>query len=763
MVTVVLVFAALCVAVKGYLADSPSVAEACRASECSGTWNAWADRIAPVNGAPLKLQCDVASGHLPIGFSLPMLYEGNFDLCSTFQDAHFCRIEVSGMPGLILPIPGGRKYNTSAWTVGAFRLDQCVNKSCDIAALKSSFVSQLEGLVKKILDMLHLEKEEELVIGLIESFAQNVTVTCSGFDGKQIDAVGWFIIALLVFLSTCTVFGTLVATYAPTGRLGHWKVVRWFDASHNLNRLMAPIPGDFNILNGIRFFSMCWVISGHAVLMYAGTLSNQTAMARYLESFSFMFLRSAEYAVDSFFFLSAFLGCWGLLNSLRKRSLTLKSYCMIMFARYIRLTPTYFLVVFTYWKILPGLSSGPDWEAGMHDIDTHCSRGWVYNMLYVNNLFPWGLASTMEECAGWTWYLANDFQFFLLLPVLVQLFLVGEHRRHAISRGKAFALQWAPSLSLIVIQLLSTTAIIAGFGGDGSVGANMDPRFQDEVYVKPWCRVTPYAVGILTAFVHFKRVERLGQGGATLGVVTSSWKTLGSVESTPKVRAVHVAAIVGLFAWCFPIYLQYYCKASDHECDIWGGQWLFGFFPSNNWSNVTTAFFYGFAYLGWSLCLAAFCYVLICSEDNEYDVFRLKRFLSAPIFTPLARLTYNAYLFHIPVQTLVHKSARRAESWVGVRVALLDCVGFITCAYGLSFIMYLICEKPVMNMTSILFNRMRKQSTGQPQRNGVMPLDRQHSLVSDPDNEALNLAVVEESDHEGDHASSYTRLNHNNE
>jgi hypothetical protein len=41
---------------------------------------------------------------------------------------------------------------------------------------------------------------------------------------------------------------------------------------------------------------------------------------------------------------------------------------------------------------------------------------------------------------------------------------------------------------------------------DASLSA-VSPLFSDHVYVKPWCRVTPYAIGCALAFVHFERTE----------------------------------------------------------------------------------------------------------------------------------------------------------------------------------------------------------------------------------------------------------------
>ena len=47
-----------------------------------------------------------------------------------------------------------------------------------------------------------------------------------------------------------------------------------------------------------------------------------------------------------------------------------------------------------------------------------CKRYWWTNMLYVNNLVPFKDTFT-EQCFGHAWYLGNDMQFFIILPLFI--------------------------------------------------------------------------------------------------------------------------------------------------------------------------------------------------------------------------------------------------------------------------------------------------------------------------------------------------------
>ena len=57
-------------------------------------------------------------------------------------------------------------------------------------------------------------------------------------------------------------------------------------------------------------------------------------------------------------------------------------------------------------------------------VDDSCPEGWWTNLLYINNLYSGpdpqtGPALNKFGCLGYTWYLANDTQFYILSPILL--------------------------------------------------------------------------------------------------------------------------------------------------------------------------------------------------------------------------------------------------------------------------------------------------------------------------------------------------------
>ncbi len=92
---------------------------------------------------------------------------------------------------------------------------------------------------------------------------------------------------------------------------------------------------------------------------------------------------------------------------------------VLYFNRYYRLTPLLAFVMYFSAFVLNPLASGPG-SAALYTLNRENCRhyGWT-NILYINNYYPRDLS---KGCFGWTWYLANDIQMFLLLPWLVMLY-----------------------------------------------------------------------------------------------------------------------------------------------------------------------------------------------------------------------------------------------------------------------------------------------------------------------------------------------------
>ena len=81
-------------------------------------------------------------------------------------------------------------------------------------------------------------------------------------------------------------------------------------------------------------------------------------------SFAGQVILSAEFSVDSFFFMSGFLATYiGLKKLGAKGAMTpIKMAPFMYLDRFLRLTPCYFFIVFVYTYVSPLVGTGPFWS-----------------------------------------------------------------------------------------------------------------------------------------------------------------------------------------------------------------------------------------------------------------------------------------------------------------------------------------------------------------------------------------------------------------
>ncbi len=645
---------------------------------------------------PVKLPCATASGALPLGVpQLPMYFEGNFDLCDGFKQAHYCTIKTGQ-----LGIPLNPNNIKDVLPLGEFRLNLCVLKECTSSIIKENINGTIDWVVDKVTQLVPSSASSaEQIRQLIES---GLTVSCIDDNHRSLDFVGWLTVSVLILSVLLVLVATVLDAYGREERFP--KLVGWYSARKNIVKLTKEVPGDFTAFNGIRCFTMAWIILGHCLLNYNfPPVVNPTAMQRFAASFEFALVRAAEYGVDTFFLMSGFLAAFGLLKQLKKTALTGASYALMLLARYLRLTPAYAFVLFWFFKVMPAMGDGPLWleqfTPTSGDSSTYCHEHWWTNLLYINNLVPFGVH---PQCAGWTWYLANDFQFFMLAPLIVTLHLKGRKRSDFVGR----ALMWGPCIYLIVQQivLMIITMVTYDMNGNPTPLTPGGEKWWQWIYQAPWIRVTPYAVGLMTAFIHDIRVERCAKEG-------TDWKVWDDIRFPARASAFvfsHIAfggCLALMFALSMGHYFQWRCNDGQVECDAWFGQFYHGFFAMQNWSDGFATFYYSFAYLVWSLCLAVVCYTMFAGQMPMAN-----NILSASIFTPGARLTYVGYLVHIPIQNLLNFSQPRLPFFTGYNI-FAQVIAYVAIAYVLSFTIFHLIEKPAMNMVSFLLFSLQGRRT----------------------------------------------------
>lgn len=90
-----------------------------------------------------------------------------------------------------------------------------------------------------------------------------------------------------------------------------------------------------------------------------------------------------------------------------------KSFLLLLLYRVVRLTPAYAFVIGLNELALRYTYDNTVFEPAIFDHIT-CDHYWWRNLLYINNLFP-----QKEMCMVWSWYMANDTQFYVVGIILL--------------------------------------------------------------------------------------------------------------------------------------------------------------------------------------------------------------------------------------------------------------------------------------------------------------------------------------------------------
>ncbi|KAF6037766.1 hypothetical protein EB796_003922 [Bugula neritina] len=365
-------------------------------------------------------------------------------------------------------------------------------------------------------------------------------------------------------------------------------------------------------------------------------------------------IMNATVSVDTFFVLSGLLVSYLFLKDFHKRKARLVDFAkglpLMYLHRYLRLTPAYGFLILIYTSLLWFVSDGPFWPnyptPPYQTFDQNCVNNWYLNILYVNNIFK-----VSKQCAAWGWYLGNDMQFFLVAPFIVYLM----YRYKKI--GVAFCI--ATILGSIVAALVVS--------GEQHVTFAISPLAHNNVttvediklpyYDVPWTRYQTYGIGLLAGFLIFEL----------------------------RKRSYKIPTLLNLALWGVSAAL---CMSV-----------VYGPFSANMGYHVVylpeDIFYSGLARSAWALGIS---FVMISCSLNQGGW--VNEFLSWKGFVPLSRMTYCAYLVHIPGLLVIFNTARHGILFTDIQLTL-TLILCLTVAFLLAFVFSLIFEMPFINLDKL--------------------------------------------------------------
>lgn len=170
---------------------------------------------------------------------------------------------------------------------------------------------------------------------------------------------------------------------------------------------------------------MAWIILGHTLIISFKYSDNMELRKVVEEQFLFQTITNGAFSVDTFFFISGFLVSFlyfrtnakGKLAKLSKgvSELTAGSFHFggLVLYRFARLTAPYMYALGIVELTMKYFSSNSVFEMPTND-HINCPKYFWRNGLYINTLFP-----VKDMCMLWSWYLANDTQFYIIGAIIL--------------------------------------------------------------------------------------------------------------------------------------------------------------------------------------------------------------------------------------------------------------------------------------------------------------------------------------------------------
>jgi len=340
---------------------------------------------------------------------------------------------------------------------------------------------------------------------------------------------------------------------------------------------------NYKPIDGIRAIAVLWVIIFHAWLFQYNSFPVESDFI--INNSIFTWISKGDLGVDLFFVISGFLIGTILFKEFNKsKTINFKRFYV---RRFLRLMPVYIFSMIIGVYFLQDSPAG-NWE-----------KAWA-NLLYVNNY-------VRESYMGWTWSLAIEEQFYIVIPFLIA-FIIPKFR------NKFFIFFF---LAIVPVCLSYYYLFILL---DYSVPFNN--QFTSEGWAD-W-------------FWEYYMLTHLRYGGLLSGVIAAYL----NVNFSRKISQFFEKNII---VSNFLILLSFFFFISISTITL--GQW----------TEVENSIFYSLnPEIGRYYEIVhreVFCYsvafiILSCIYSKSLIIKPVNNFLSLKFFYPIAQVSYSAYLFH---------------------------------------------------------------------------------------------------------------------
>ncbi|CAH0702271.1 unnamed protein product [Spodoptera exigua] len=425
---------------------------------------------------------------------------------------------------------------------------------------------------------------------------------------------------------------------------------RAFSLYTNGQRLTTfnPSGGNLQCIDGIRTLAMLWVVVGH-------TFSTEVFIANPADSNSWMFsaealwVTAATMTVDTFFTIGGVLLVYTTAAKMKQMTF-LKNLHWFYLSRYVRVTPLLAALVLLQASYFNQFTDGPHWNTVI-DQTQRCRNNWWSTLLHIQNL-----VHLRNMCVPHSWYMAIDFQLYVVSP-LVLFWVFSGKKLHS----------WIALIGSLTAVLIGST--IYCFNINRQAGNLVPSRFSEmmdymfEYYFNTLTRASPFFVGMICGYIlHLYRKSRI---------------------QIPWFVAVFFwACSAGILGGIF--YFKYRIKQFD-----WENQLV---------DNLMNSFMR-------PVYAVAICWLIIACVHGYSGP--INWFLSLDEWRLPARLSYAMYLFHYPLMFSINGSAV-APFYFSVGNLVFKFMAYVALSVAVAFFFILLIDSPITVLYKLLTDSVTK-------------------------------------------------------
>ncbi|GAB1867720.1 Nose resistant-to-fluoxetine protein N-terminal domain-containing protein [Camponotus japonicus] len=400
------------------------------------------------------------------------------------------------------------------------------------------------------------------------------------------------------------------------------------------------------VIHGLKFLSMSWIIIFHTIFFLTDYVDNKVSVLKMTSNVFLHVLINTIVSVDTYFFSSGLLVSYLYLkDKMDNRKATsinykekLNEFFIHVIRRFIRLTPAYMMMIGILQLNSAWYDKNSHFPTYMYKV---CSQYWWKNLLYINNLFD-----SDKMCMIWSWYLANDMQYFIIATILLILSTIYFY------------------MSVFILGTLLIGSIV--LSGYISYSYEYIPTLDEQlrlrsiIYFPPWIRIGPYIIGIITGYI----IRRLNK------------KLVFKKETV-------------ILCWCF-----------GSACNIFPLIGLYG----RNVSILYTAIYIALSRTLWATGIA---WIVIACFSKHGGI--INQLLSSKVFIPLSKLNYCVYLINPFIIQSIHLSSETSVHFEILPVVIMF-IGYFVISYLCAYVLSLMAEVPyILLMQMFLQSRNNKK------------------------------------------------------